>query len=300
MDRRTFLQTSLFGCAAAVVGPAVSGLPSSCTAQKPAAPELKLSFQERIACGNSLGEKLDFMEKLGVVGLEVNGRNLTTRFEEIRQSIHGRNIKISAVCAGFEGFILAADPKVKTAFDTSMHELLAAAGELGALGVIMVPAFNRQTPVLPHTRETREFLCEELHALGEYALKYRTSVILEPLNRREAHYLRQVSDAAALCRDAKSEGIKCMGDFWHMSEETSDYAAFIAAGEYLRHVHIASRGRRKMPGEDGEQDNYISGMRALKELDYPYYISFECGTLGERAVTVPAAVELLRKQWQKA
>lgn len=195
---------------------------------------------------------------------------------------------------------MAADPKVKTAFDTSMHELLAAAGELGALGVIMVPAFNRQTPVLPHTRETREFLCEELHALGEYALKYQTSVILEPLNRREAHYLRQVSDAAALCRDAKSEGIKCMGDFWHMSEETSDYAAFIAAGEYLRHVHIASRGRRKMPGEDGEQDNYINGMRALKELDYPYYISFECGTLGERAVTVPAAVELLRKQWQKA
>lgn len=94
MDRRTFLQTSLFGCAAAVVGPAVSGLSSSCTAQKPAAPELKLSFQERIACGKSLGEKLDFMEKLGVVGLEVNGRNLTTRFEEIRQSIHGRNIKI--------------------------------------------------------------------------------------------------------------------------------------------------------------------------------------------------------------
>lgn len=55
-----------------------------------------------------------------------------------------------------------------------------------------------------------------------------------------------------------------------------------------------------MPGEDGEKDNYISGMRALKELDYPYYISFECGTAGERSVTVPAAVKLLREQWQKA
>ncbi len=300
MDRRKFLQTSLLGAVSAVTGSSVAGLLSSCAPQKEIAPELKLSFQERIAIGKSLDEKLDFMEKLGIAGLEVNGRGLVSRVEEIRRALNNRTIKISAICAGFSGFILSADPTIKAEFDASMRELLAATGELGALGVIMVPAFNKQTPCLPHTRETREYLCEELHKLGEYAVKCQTTVILEPLNRREAHFLRQVSDAAALCRDSKSKGIKCMGDFWHMSEETSDYAAFIAAGEYLRHVHIASRGRRKMPGEDGEKDNYISGMRALKELNYPHYISFECGSVGDRAITVPAAVELLRKQWQMA
>ena len=67
-----------------------------------------------------------------------------------------------------------------------------------------------------------------------------------------------------------------MGDFWHMMEETSDYAAFMSAGaEYLQHVHVASRGRRSMPGEDGEKDNYIDGMRALKEIGYQHYVSFE-------------------------
>ena len=91
-----------------------------------------------------------------------------------------------------------------------------------------------------------------------------------------------------------------MGDFWHMQEETSDYAAFIAAGQYLQHVHVASRGNRKMPGEDGELDNYIDGMRALKEMKYDKYVSFECGTNGDRNVTVPAAVELLRSQWKLA
>lgn len=92
-----------------------------------------------------------------------------------------------------------------------------------------------------------------------------------------------------------------MGDFWHMQEETSDYAAFMAAGaEYLQHVHVASRGRRIMPGEDGQADNYVDGMRALKEIGYDKYISFECGTSGDRAVTVPAAVSLLREQWSKA
>jgi sugar phosphate isomerase/epimerase len=262
--------------------------------------ELKLSFQEKTAPGESLNERFDYMENLGIVGFEPGGRNLAARVNEFQQALRGRNIKVSAICAGFEGFILAEDPAVKAQFDSTMRDIIAAAGELGSTGVIMVPAFNRQTSVKPHTLETREYLCEQMHELGEYALKHNTTVILEPLNRREAHYLRLVSDAAAICRDSKSAGVMCMGDFWHMQEETSDYAAFISAGQYLQHVHVASRGYRKMPGEDGELDNYIDGMRALKEMKYDKYISFECGTNGDRNVTVPAAVELLRAQWKLA
>ena len=263
-------------------------------------PELRLSFQEGTAPGESLNEKFDYMEKLGIVGFEPHGKQLLKRAEEFRQALSGRNIKVSAICAGFDGFILAEDPAVKASFDSSMRELIAAAGEIGSTGVIMVPAFNAQKPCRPHTMETRDYLCEQLHELGEYALKHNTTVILEPLNRKEAFYLRLVSDAAAICRDADSEGVKCMGDFWHMQEETSDYAAFISAGKYLQHVHVASRGQRRMPGEDGQLDNYIDGMRALKELDYQHYISFECGTAADRNVVVPAAVELLRSQWEQA
>lgn len=263
-------------------------------------PELRLSFQEGTAPGESLNEKFDYMEKLGIVGFEPHGKQLLKRAEEFRQALSGRNIKVSAICAGFDGFILAEDPAVKASFDSSMRELIAAAGEIGSTGVIMVPAFNAQKPCRPHTMETRAYLCEQLHELGEYALKHNTTVILEPLNRKEAFYLRLVSDAAAICRDADSEGVRCMGDFWHMQEETSDYAAFISAGKYLQHVHVASRGQRRMPGEDGQLDNYIEGMRALKELDYQNYISFECGTAADRNVVVPAAVELLRSQWEQA
>lgn len=275
---------------------------SSCTAEaKKPSPELRISFQEGIAPGSNLNEKLDFMENLGIVALEPGGWNLAGRVDELKKALSGRNIKISAICAGFKGFILAEDPKVKAEFDSTMRDIIAAAGELGSTGVIMVPAFNWQSPCKPHTLETREYLCEQMHELGEYALKNNTAVILEPLNRREAHYLRLVSDAAAICRDSKSAGVKCMGDFWHMQEDTSDYAAFLSAGkEYLQHVHIASRGRRIMPGEDGELDNYVNGFRALKELDYPYYVSFECGTKGEREQTVKAAVELIRTQWEQA
>ena len=244
MNRKEFLQRSLAGAAVVAASAAPIDLMAGCApkGKKGGKAELRLSFQEGIAPGGSLDEKFDYMEKLGVVGFEPHGGNLAKRVNEIQQALKNRNIKVSAICAGFGGFILAEDPAVKAQFDSTMRDIVAAAGELGSTGVIMVPAFNGQKPCRPHTLETREFLCEQMHDLGEYALKCGTTVILEPLNRREAHYMRQVGDAAAICRDSKSAGVKCMGDFWHMQEETSDYAAFMAAGpEYLQHVHVASR-----------------------------------------------------------
>lgn len=304
MDRKSFLRTSLYGTAALAMG---SSSLAACApkegkkgGKKGNKVTLNLSFQEGIAPGNSLAEKLDFMENLGIVGFEPSGKNLAARVDEITQALSGRNIKVSAICAGFKGFILAEDPEVKTLFDTTMREIVAAAGALGSVGVIMVPAFNSQKPCMPHTLETRNYLCEQLHELGEYALSCGTTVILEPLNRKEAFYMRLVADAAAIARDAQSAGVKCMGDFWHMKEETSDYGALMSAGkEYLQHVHMASRGRRIMPGEDGELDVYTDGFRALKEMEYEKYVSFECGTKGDRATTVTNAVNLLREQWEK-
>ena len=295
------MQTTLAGMAGLAVGPMTL---ASCAENKkevlPATP-LNLSFQEGIPPGENLNEKLDFMESMGIVGFEPGGRGLAGRVNEIQEALKNRNIHVSAICAGFDGFILAEDPAVKEQFDTTMREIVAAAGELGSTGVIMVPAFNGQKPCLPHTQETRDYLCAQLHELGEYAVKCGTTVILEPLNRRECFYMRLVADAAAIARDAQSEGVKCMGDFWHMQEETSDFGAFWSAGtKYLQHVHIASRGQRIMPGEDGDKDDYRDGFRALKQMGYDKYISFECGCHGDRKETVTAAVNLLRAQWEEA
>jgi len=241
------------------------------------------------------------MEKHGVVGFEPGGRGLKNRIKEIQTALKGRNIKVSAICAGFDGFILSTDPAIRKQCRDTMEEIIAAAGELGSTGVIIVPAFNNQVPAMPHTQETRDFLCEQFNEMGNFARQHGTTVIFEPLNRKEAFYLRQVGDAASICRDINNPGVRCMGDFWHMTwEENSDMGAFISAGEYLQHVHIASRKRRSMPGEDGTADNYVNGFRGLKMIGYDKFVSFECGCQGDRNTVVPAALELLRKQWDEA
>lgn len=306
MNRRNFLKTSLSGTvlAGGAIGMGSPALLSSCQGegkQKKSNVELKLSFQEGTAPGETLKDRLDFMEKLGIVGLEPGGRGLAGRVKEFQDALKGRNIKISAICAGFSGFILSTDEAVRKECIDSMKSILAAAGELGSTGVILVPGFNGQKPAMPHTQETRDFLCKELNLLGDYAKEHGTCVILEPLNRGEAFFLRQVADAASICRDINNPGIQCMGDFWHMTfEEASDKGAFISAGKYLQHVHIASRKRRSMPSEDGEADNYVEGFSALKALNYGNYVSYECGCQGDKEIIVPASVQLLREQWEKA
>ena len=174
MDRRLFLKTSALGGAAVAASsiiPACATGSSKNGKKKVETVPLNLSFQEGIAPGETLAEKLDFMENLGIVGFEPGGRGLKGRIKEIQDALKGRNIKVSAICAGFDGFILSEDPAIKNAFDTTMREIVEAAGALGSTGVIMVPAFNGQQPCKPHTMETRDYLCEELH--NEFVQKNR-------------------------------------------------------------------------------------------------------------------------------
>ncbi|HBK30069.1 MAG TPA: sugar phosphate isomerase, partial [Porphyromonadaceae bacterium] len=108
-DRRSFLKTSLAGAAMVTAGGTVSAANSldKLSGGKTSKAQLNISFQEGIAPGDSLKKKLDFMEKHGVVGFEPGGRGLKGRVKEIKDALRGRAIKVSAICAGFDGFILS-------------------------------------------------------------------------------------------------------------------------------------------------------------------------------------------------
>jgi sugar phosphate isomerase/epimerase len=294
-SRRHFFLGAAFTAAAAALPRAARAF----TLPDPPQPaRLRLSCQEGVAPGKSLSEKLDFLEQHGFEGVEPHGGGLGRRVEEFQKALQGRTIKISAICAGFEGVLISEQEEVRAKAIASMKEILTAAGALGSTGMIMVPAFHNQTK-LGH-QEARELLVKLLPELGEHAHRAGTKILLEPLNRKECHFLRQVADAAAICRDANHPGVGVMGDFWHMTwEETSDFAAFVAAGKYLQHVHVASRKERKVPGED-EGDDYVDGMKGLKLIGYQNFISLECGCKGDRVKAIAAAARLLRAQWAQA
>lgn len=263
--------------------------------------------------GDTLAEKLDNMEKWGFVGYEPHGRGLPERVKTIKDALKGRPLKVSAVCAGFSGCLISNKKELRDEAMQSMKVILTAAAEIGSVGMIIVPAFNRQE-MLPH-KESRVLLsgfhrwdkrpAERvsclLQELGDYAVKVGTRIILEPLNREECYFMRTLADAASICKDVENPGIAMMGDFWHMTwEETSDFGAFVTAGDYLKHVHMASRRSRRIPGHDGEADNYVQGFKGLKQIGYQGFVSLECLGKGDKNVAIPAAVKLLRDQWAQA
>ena len=139
--------------------------------------------------------------------------------------------------------------------------------------------------------------------------------MLEPLQRGETPFLRQVADGAKMAQEIGA-GCTVMGDFWHMSkEEPSQFAAFVSAGKLLTHVHVASLERRKIPGSDGAADNYVDGFKGLKFLGYRGAVSREAGyvekgrdaknkpimpTNEEKQKILVGMCRLLREQWEMA
>jgi len=296
MDRRSFLKASVAGLGL-IAGLGGKARPADRTAgeRNPEA-ELKLGSQEGRLPGGTLGEKVENLVKYGGIGLEIGSGGLPGRIPEIRAAIRGTGVKISAICAA-DGPYIIPDEAERGRKIAGAKALLSAAGELGATGVIMVPAFNgagNQLTGLP----ARDLLLRVLAELGAHAVKVGGRMLIEPLNRDEAFFLRQLADAASICRDANSPGIAMMGDLYHMAiEETSDTGAFISAGGYLHHVHLASR-TRILPGQDDR--DFKDAFRGLKRIGYRDYCSLECGCRGDPAVEIPKSFRFLEKQWKEA
>lgn len=293
VSRRELLAMGAIGGAAVVAGIA----PSVAEARsKDSGAVLKIASQEGRIPGKDLPEKLTKMEKWGIDGLEVGGGGLQNRVTEIKAALANSPIKMSAICAGFQGALMSQDEAERKKCVDSMKVILTAAGELGSTGLIYVPAFNGQT-TLNHI-EGRKILLDQLPELCEFAQKAGTRMLLEPLNRKETWYVRLVADAAAICRDVEHPAACVMGDFYHMHiEETSDMGAFISAGDMLHHVHLASI-KRNLPGQD-ERD-YTNGFKGLKMIGYKDFCSFECGCIGDAEVEIPKSVKFLLEQWKKA
>ncbi|MCE5269626.1 MAG: sugar phosphate isomerase/epimerase [Planctomycetaceae bacterium] len=264
------------------------------TASGPA--QLKLSSQLGIIPGKDLAEKLANMERWGFDAVELDG-DIVGHEKKYEDAIKETNLKCSAICWGSHKGALVSDiAEERKAGVEALKKVLTSAGALGSTGVIYVPAFNSDTKRT--NQEIRKTLLDIMPAIGDHAVKAGTRVILEPLNRKEAFFLRQVADAASIARDCESPGICVMGDFFHMTiEETSDLGAFISGGSRVHHVHLASRTRH-LPGQDERQ--FIEGFRGLKQIGYQDYCSFECSVNGNPKVEIPKSMAFLRQQWAKA
>ena len=262
---------------------------------------IKLSFQDGIAPGRNLEEIFDFMEEYGITGFEPRANDIIKNVSKYQKLLKYRNIRISAVQSGYKGFLCSGNRIVRDEYLCRMKEIIDFSGELGANGVIIMPETPRTVFPDKNSAVIHMDAIDNLYKLAEYAGRHNTTIILKPVKRKEASWINNVSQAADICRTVNLKGLRCMGDLWHMSgQEKSDKDDIIAGGEFINHIHIASRKTRFMPGEDGLNDNYTDAFRALKKISFTGFISFACGITGNKNQTIASSLRLLDSQWQSA
>lgn len=300
MKRRSFLMYSVIS--APVLAAEMTTLPLlNYKPEERLKSGIKLSFQDGIAPGRNLEERFDFMEEYGITGFEPRADGIIKNGSKYQKLLKYRNIRISAVQSGYKGFLCSGNRLIRHEHLCRMKEIIDFSGELGANGVIIIPETARTVFFDNNNSDIHRDALDNLYELAEYAGRHKTSIILKPVKRKEASWINNVSQASEICRAVNLKGLRCMGDLWHMyGQETSDKDDIISGGEYLNHIHIASRKTRLMPGEDGLSDNYTEAFRALKKINYKGFISFVCGMTGDKNKTIASSLSLLDSQWKSA
>ena len=313
MNRRDFLKSASAVGMASVAG--CRAVDAVCCANGSGA-GINLCLQwHAIPVADDFNAKLDYLEANGYAAVEIpTGKRcewILEKGEAFGKAMQGRRLFCSTAC-GPSRFDYA-DPKMNDAEVAKFMPVLEILGGIKSVGLIICPARSKPEVGLKELRE--DFVANTGRRLAEKAAKCGTSIVLEPLQRKETPFLRQVSDAAKMAQEIGA-GCTVLADFWHMTwEEANDRAAILSADSLLSHVHIASRKNRKIPGSDGAADDYRLGFRGLKEIGYKGAVSLEAGWvpkgkdakgkpirpgLEERHTILTKMCGLLRRQWAEA
>lgn len=255
---------------------------------------------EVIVPGDTLEERLANLEAWGYQGIQLCTLSRGLSKQEVEEAIDASPVELCIWGGG--GGLLSADPAERAQAVKDISDGLYEAAEMGAVGSIVVPI--RVQPEIEATggksvvEIEREILVGELAEIAPAAEESGACVILEPLNRYETHFVKYVRQAADICREVGSPGIKMMADFFHMNIEEVDLGEAIEdVADTLAYVHLADSNRYE-PGA-GHLD-FRPGLAALKRIGYDGFMTLECRIMAEdKGQALQDAAKLIREIWEE-
>jgi sugar phosphate isomerase/epimerase len=261
---------------------------------------MKIAAQENLVPGSTFVEKLANLHAYGYDGVELNGRQLRPRLPEISAALADSPITASTICGGLPNAFTSPDPALRQESVAAARDLLRCAAEVGARGIIFVPRFNRTegvpdlSPLYSVDQLQRELLVAVARPLAQEAADLGVCLILEPLNRYEARFPKDLAEGVSICEEVDSPGLRLMGDFFHMSIEEADIAASLrAARRFLVHVHLAD-SNRLVPGQG--HTRFIEPFRALRETGFNGFGALECRVPEPREQSLRQTARFIREQ----
>jgi sugar phosphate isomerase/epimerase len=229
------------------------------------------------------------LASLGYDAVELGAELSPADAGKVRDLIDDVGLSVSSICPSFtaERDLSHPDPEVRENAVHYLREGADLANAVGAPVIIVAPtAFLRTRPVTSEAEEW-SLAAESIRAAGEHAASVGVGLTLECWNRYGTFLLNRLEQATRMWRETGLPNGGVLADTYHMNiEERSLPEAIRTTGALINHVHL-SDSNRAAPGL-GHVD-FAEVLRALLDIDYPGYLTFELDARAAiRSGVVPA------------
>jgi len=247
---------------------------------------------------DDLRARAELLSRLGYDGIELGPGYLDQTADQILEQLGGTGISVSAVVGSIK--LLDPDPATRAAAVELDEERLELARQLGAVGVIEVPTFGPcrfDQGTDPGLEDA--LLVDGLQKLAPAVGRTGVKILLEPLTRKETHYMNLQGHGVRIIEAVGEPGFALLSDFYHMQMEEEDIAATLERyGDHTAYVHMADGAERTEPGS--LPFDYRPGFRALKTHGYSGWLTVESGATDRPEAALSRAREYVLRQWSEA
>ena len=141
--------------------------------------------------------------------------------------------------------------------------------------------------------KAREQFIELGRKMAPIAQKYNVTIVLEPLNSTECNFINSVSEGGEIVKEINHRHFMLLADLYHMKMENEGPDTLVKYGKLIRHVHIAEKQDRAVPGTYDE--DFRPYVNALKKMSYTGKISIEARWRVFDS-QIPTAIETIKRQ----
>ena len=250
----------------------------------------------------SLRERALLVGRLGYDGIELGQEWLNQPLEAIQEQLAGTGVAVSAIVGSIQ--LLDTDPQKRAEGVELDRRRLRMAKDLGADCVIEVPVFGANkfqdiTPVMTAREVEEKLLVAGLKQLTGDVQRTGITLLLEPCNHKETHFMNRQSQAAEIIDAVGAPGFRTLSDFYHMQLEEKDIGETLSRyGKYTAYVHLADGTARTEPGS--LPFDYRPGFHALKKWGYAGWLTVESGATDNPEAALGRALAYLKRQWSEA
>lgn len=237
---------------------------------------MKLSCFEMLVGDRPLAEKFAMIRDAGFDGIDLRGDLLHGNVDEAVQLRDQTGLDIATVYGRLTTPLLSATQAERTKALDLLRLRLTDAAAAGVDRMVVVPVTGppRVEVDLGDGVESVEWALLGVLLTEVLAEAPTVTMVLEPLNARETHFIRSPSEAAQFTRHIGNPMVGTMIDTYHVDLEGQDPVAELdTVGDQLRLVHLSDR-ERTLPGEGGIDFAPVVGK--LDEMGYEGYGGFEC------------------------